>query len=281
MKKYQRIKHVPKQTLKQRLAQLESYADTMNHRYFAGRFSDEMAAIQEHVSWLHYLAYLVSFTFVGGSYLYVLTANVLLSAIIGCLGAFFAIHYVVTLPKKQRYRLETLGELNHYATTVVFNLEAGENPYNALQTTVGYLREPVRSDVAQVVTMLENTAQLETTHMKQYRFAPLDIFHQTLAIKREQGGNTKMMFESVLNHLYFQVVKHDELAKRKKYVRKQVFVIGTIALLIPLVIRYAAPTEFLVFQHHWLGQSMAVFVYAGFGVLFAKTQAEALELDLL
>ncbi|MGL6009685.1 MAG: type II secretion system F family protein [Culicoidibacterales bacterium] len=281
MKQRKSVKLKPRQTFQQRLDQLDVNIDAVNHRYFIGRFQDEMAEIEESAEWYHYICYLLLFTGCGAIYLQLLTNNLLLSLVAGALSSFFAIHYFVTLVKKQQFRLKTLTELNHYAATVVFNLEAGENPYQALEATIPYLREPVRSDIEQIVIKLNETTELETAHLRRYRFAPLDIFHQTLRIKREQGGNAKLMFESVLNNMYFQLIKYDEFSKRKKYVRKQVFTILAIATCIPLIVRYAAPNEFLLFQNHMLGQVMAVIVYILFFILASKTQAETLQLDLI
>ncbi|MGL5549600.1 MAG: type II secretion system F family protein [Culicoidibacterales bacterium] len=277
----QNAKLKPRQTIQERLEQLKETTHEINHSYFVGKFQDEMKAIEQDVKWYHYFLWLLLFTVLGAVYVFILSANFWLSLVTGFILSFFAIQTFAVLPKKQQYRLDTLSELNNYASTVVFNLEAGENPYNALQMTTQYLREPVLSEVQKTVEILEETAELDTEHMKQYRFAPLDIFHQTLAIKRDQGGNAKVLFDNTLDSLNFYVVKHDELSKRKKYVRKQIFMIMAIAGAIPLVVRYAAPNEFLIFQENIFGQIMAVLVLILFFVLAAKTQREALELDLI
>ncbi|MGL5916496.1 MAG: hypothetical protein ACRCZC_02190, partial [Culicoidibacterales bacterium] len=184
MKQKKSVKLRPKQTFQQRLNQLDENISDVNHRYFIGRFQDEMTEIEESAEWYHYIGYLLLFTCCGAMYLHLLTNNLVLSIGVGAISSFFAVHYFVTLVKKQQFRLKTLTELNHYATTVVFNLEAGENPYQALEATIPYLREPVRSDIEQIVIKLNETTELETAHLRRYRFAPLDIFHQTLRIKR-------------------------------------------------------------------------------------------------
>lgn len=271
----------PKQTFQDRIDQLKEKTHEINHSYFAGRFQDEMKAINEDVKWYHYVLYVMLYTGIGFMYVLVLSDNLWLSLIAGFIMSFFGVHYFITLSKKQKYRLATLAELNNYASTVVFNLESGENPYRALQMTTEYLREPVLADVTKTIEILDETAELDTEHMKVYRFAPLDIFHQTLAIKRDQGGNAKVLFDNTLDSLNFYVVKHDELAKRKGYVKKNVFMILGIASVIPMVVRYAAPNEFLMFQENLLGQIMSVVAFALFFTLAAKTQKESLELDLL
>lgn len=173
---------------------------------------------------------------VSAVYIYILTKHVLVSALVGLFTMFFGFYHSVFLPKQLEREQYLLKELQKYATSMVFYMQSGYNVLQSLSRSRQNLDEQIRRDIEKTMIKLQNEAVLDTSHFERYNFPSLDIFHQILKIKYEAGGDTKELFSRVSESINFELVKRDELYRRKKYMRNRIFVMMAITLAMPLVI---------------------------------------------
>lgn len=173
-------------------------------------------------------------------YMFLITKHLAISMVVGIITLFFAFYYTVYIPKKMKREQYLLKELQKYATNMVFYLQSGYNVLKALQGTKESVDPTIGKDIEKTIKILKDEARLDTEHFKKYRFSSIDIFHQILNIKYEVGGKSKDLFTKVNKSINFEIVKRDELYRRKNYLKKKIFVMVLMVLSFPLMLSLMA-----------------------------------------
>lgn len=192
--------------------------------------------IKDLFSGLHIIVYMLMIFAGSLGYLYLITKDMLVSVIVGIFTMFFAFYHSVYLTKKVEHEQYLLKELQRYTTSMTFYLQSGYNVFQALNRSRHKLDEKVRQDIEKTMMKLQKEAVLDTSHFEKYNFPSLDIFHEILKIKYEKGGDTKELFTRVNESINFELVKRDELYRRKQYLKRRILIMMGITLAIPLVL---------------------------------------------
>lgn len=181
------------------------------------------------------------------TYLYIVTRNAVVSITVGVITMFFIFYSLVYSPKKIKRELYLLTELQKYATNVTFYLKSGYNVLKALENSKEKLDPKIQKDIEITINSLRDKAELDTKHFHKYNSYAIDIFHKILKIKYEKGGNTDEMFSKVISNINFELVKRDELYRRKKAIKKQVLFMMTMVLCMPLIMVLIAKNIYSAF----------------------------------
>lgn len=168
-------------------------------------------------------------------YLYLLTHNVFISLFVGTLTTLFSFYFTVYIPKKMEREQFLMKELQKYATNMTFFLQ-GNNVLQALEASKESLDPTIKKDVQKTIDKLRKDAVLDTEHFRKYKFPSIDIFHQKLLIKYMVGGKAKDLFTKVNQSINFEIVKRDELFRKKRYMRNQIIFMMIMTLSIPLLL---------------------------------------------
>lgn len=181
------------------------------------------------------------------SYLYLITRNVEASVITGLITALFLFYYLVYVPKKLYREQYLMKELQKYATNVNFYLKSGYNVMKALESSKRNLDPEIQRDIDKTLEGLRKNAELQTDHFKKYNFYSINVFHQILRIKYEKGGKSSNLFNQIYKSINFEIVKRDELYRRKNVARKQIMVMMGMVLAIPLILVLFAKEVYMTF----------------------------------
>lgn len=173
----------------------------------------------------------------SSAYLYLVTKDLAVSIGLGFLSSLFAFYHTVFIPKKLQREQFYLKELQKYATSMTFYLQGGNNVLQALRASKESLDRTIQKEIEITIDKLEKEAKLDTEHFKKYKFPSIDIFHQILRIKYEVGGNAKELFTKVNQSINFEIVKRDELFRKKNYMKLRVIYMMLMVLSIPLILR--------------------------------------------
>lgn len=198
-------------------------------------------------SGLQVLFYLLIIAFLTGIYLYLTTNNTLISIMIGLLGSVVGFFYGIFLPKKLEREQFLLKELHKYATTMTFYLQSGYNVLQSLKASQKKLDREIQTDIQFTIDSLLDNAELKTSHFDKYKFPAIDIFHQVLRIKYEIGGDVKELFKRVNESINFEIVKRDELFRRKKYMRNRILTMMAMVLSMPLILLFMSKDIYVQF----------------------------------
>lgn len=174
------------------------------------------------------------------AYLYVLTRNVLASTLVSLFTMAFGFYHSVFLPKKLEREQYLLKELQKYTSSMMFYMQTGYNVFQSLDRSRTNLDAQIRQDIEKTMFKLQKEAELDTSHFERYNFPSLDIFHQILKIKYESGGDAKELFTRVNESINFELVKRDELYRRKRYTKKRILIMMGIVLAMPLILAVLA-----------------------------------------
>src|SRR5690625_7058944 len=116
-----------------------------------------------------------------------------------------------------------------------------KSSYNIMQyieATKEGLDDEIQQDIQRTLDYLRENAELNTEHFEEYKFPALDIFHQTLKIKYEVGGDTKELFSRVNQSINFEIVKRDELFRGKRYMKNRILMMIAMILAMPLILLF-------------------------------------------
>lgn len=173
---------------------------------------------------------------VSTGYLYLLTRELRISLFVGVLTTLFSFYFTVYIPKKLEREQFLMKELQKYATNMTFFLSSGYNVLQALELSKKSLDVTIKKDIQKTIDILRKKAVLNTEHFKKYKFRPIDIFHQKLKIKYTVGGKAQNLFSKVNESMNFEIVKRDELFRKKRYMRNQIIFMMIMTLSIPLLL---------------------------------------------
>lgn len=182
--------------------------------------------------------YLLVIGLLTGFYLYLTTKSIPISIAIGLLGSVVGFFYGVFLTKRLEREQFLLKELHKYATTMTFYLQSGYNVLQSLEASKKNLDEEIQRDIQVVIDNLQENAELKTGHFDKYKFPAISIFHQVLKIKYEVGGDARELFGRVNESINFEIVKRDELYRRKKYLRNRILTMMAMVLSMPLILLF-------------------------------------------
>lgn len=213
---------------------------------------------------------------ISAFYMFLITEHFVVSVSLGILAMFFLFYNHFYLEEKLKRRFFLLKELQKYTTSMNFYMQSGHNVLSALSHSRRNLDPEIRKDIEKTMIKLEEKAILDTSHFKKYKFDSLDIFHQILNIKYVEGGDSKELFSRVNKSINFEIIKHDELMRRKHALRKQLFFFLLIVLSMALIFRFMAYDLQVIFlSMGWIaiGLNVALFVGALVSLYFIQRNA--------
>lgn len=184
---------------------------------------------------------------ISAVYLFITTQDILATVIVSFITMFFSFYFLVFIPQKVKKENKLLRELQKYATNVTFYLKSGYNVMKALESSKKNLIPEIQKDIDKTIQTLKEKAELDTEHFKKYNFHSIDVFHQILKIKYEKGGKSGDLFTKINQSIHFEIVKRDELYRRKLFMKRQVTLMMAMVLSMPLIIYVFARELYLIF----------------------------------
>lgn len=184
---------------------------------------------------------------VSAGYVFLITKSLTAGVIVGFISMFPSFYFLVYLSKRTDREQYLLKELQKYATNMTFYLQSGYNVLKALENARESIDPTIRKDIDKTIEMLQKEARLDTEHFKKYHFSSIDIFHEILKIKYEVGGKAKDLFTKANKNINFEIVKRDELYRRKKYYRTKIYTMIAMTLSIPLMLVFMAQELYTVY----------------------------------
>lgn len=224
----------------------------------------------------------ISILLLSSVYLFLITEHYAVSFIVGLIAMVFAFYHSFYLPEKMKRNLFLLKELQKYTTSVIFHLQSGYNVIDALKKSKNNLDPEIKKDIDRTIDRLEKDAILDTNHFKKYNFRPLDIFHQILEIRYNEGGDSKELFSRTSKSINFELVKYDELLRRKNALKKQLYLFLAISLSMPLIFRFMAydlQEKFLSMGSLAIGLNVLLFLGALVSLFFIQKNATNISID--
>lgn len=218
---------------------------------------------------------------VGAGYLYLTTATVLPSIIIGVIAGVLSSYYYSFLPGKLNAVQRDLGQLESYCLDISFHMQTGKTVAQTLQKVSESYTGPVGVDIKHTYEVLRNTGKLDFSHFDKYEFTALDIFHRNMLIAYQDGGDAKRLFKRPLKNMSTELVKRDELYRRNKFQRLQEYMALIIAALIPLTMKVTAGNLYDEFtQMTPVALGIMSICYVGFLLLSFKIQRKTLDISV-
>ncbi|WP_047980653.1 hypothetical protein [Ornithinibacillus contaminans] len=196
-------------------------------------------------------------------YNYFVLDNVVVSVIIGFITMLVGFYNIVYIPRKLKKERYLLNELQKYATNMTFYMQSGYNIINSLKASKRDLDKEIKKDIDLTIEGLEKDAVLRTVHFNKYNFPAIDIFHQILQVKYDVGGNSKSLFSKANKNINFELVKRDELYRRKRQFKNKIMVMMGMSLVIPLMLRFTAGelyAAFLSLGYLAIGLNVVLFI---------------------
>lgn len=232
------------------------------------------------VSGLQFFLLTLVILIVSSGYLYLLTRDLIISLAIGILTMLVSFYFTVYIPRKLNREQFLMKELQKYATNMTFFLQ-GNNVLQALESSQKSLDPTIQKDVQQTIDKLRKEAILETDHFKKYKFPSIDIFHQKLLIKYMEGGRAKDLFTKVNQSINFEIVKRDELFRRKRQVRSQIIYMMLMTLSIPLLLVFSADELYQTFlEIGFVAHVTSVLLFISTLISFALLQRATTDISI-
>lgn len=223
-----------------------------------------MKALLETYSLIQIVLNLLLIFSLATGYLWVITKDQNISLIVGGITALFSFYFILYTDKKVQVENHYFKELQKYTTNVTFYLQSGYNVLKALETTKETLDPKIEKDINITINELRKNAEMKTDHFQKYNFSSVDIFHQILQIKYDKGGNTKDLFSNINKSINFEIVKRDELFRRKRYMKHKVMVMMLIVLCMPLLLSLTAHELYDTFLSTGIfGMGLTLAIYSG------------------
>lgn len=182
------------------------------------------------------LFFLILYTGAAGGYFYIISKNLVGSLVVGVISSFFLFYAFNLLNSRVQTKAQEMAELNKYVTSVVFYLKTGKNVLHALQATLSTSGELIKEDIEQAINSIIDTGELDLSSFKRHKFPSLDIFHNNLNIKFEQGGEADTLFRNSTKDINYEITKRDELRRKKGYVAQQEYMMTGLSMLIPVIL---------------------------------------------
>ena len=189
---------------------------------------------------------LLAFT-ISGVYLYITTQHLPITIVISSISMFFVFYFMIYIPKQLKKENHLMRELQKYTTNLTFYLKSGYNVMVALEKSKMNLDPKIQKDIDITIKGLKDNAELNTDHFRKYNFYSIDVFHQILKIKYEKGGKTGDLFNKINNSINFEIVKRDELYRKKLFARRQILMMMMMVLSIPLIIFFFTRDLYMTF----------------------------------
>lgn len=225
---------------------------------------------------LFVLIFAVSF-----GYVFVTTKHLATAIIVGFVSSFTSFYFLFYLPKLTDREQYLLKELQKYATNMTFYLQSGYNVLKALENARESIDPTIRKDIDKTIEILQKEARLDTEHFKKYRFSSINIFHEILKIKYEVGGKAKELFTKANKNINFEIVKRDELYRRKKYYRSKIILMVGMTLSMPLILVFMAKELYDVYLSiGFLAIGMNALLFILVLINMYMVQKETINLDL-
>lgn len=183
----------------------------------------------------------------SAGYLFITTQSIPASLIVSLVTTFFSFYFLVFIPKKIKRENQLLKELQKYATNLTFYMKSGYNVMKALESSKQNLDSEIQRDIDITIKNLKDKAELDTKHFAKYRSYSIDVFHQILRIKYEQGGKSGDLFNKINQAINFEIVKRDELYRKKLFAKRQIIMMMGMVLSLPLILRFFAGELYLTF----------------------------------
>lgn len=222
------------------------------------------------------LVFVISFGFV-----FITTKHLVTATFIGFLSSFTSFYFLFYLPERANREQYLLKELQKYATNMTFYLQTGYNVLKALENAKESIDPVVKRDIDKTIEILQKDARLDTEHFKKYRFSSINIFHEILKIKYEVGGKAKDLFTKANKNINFEIVKRDELYRRKKYYRSKIMVMAAMTLSMPLILVFMAKDLYEVYLSlGFLSIGMNALLFILVLINLYMVQKETINLDL-
>lgn len=203
---------------------------------------------------------LVFYYAVNATFLSMITKNYLISFIVAAPAAYICFKAISLVHKKIENRMLILQELNKYTTSVTFYLNAGHNVLDALRDTLALVHPILQKDINKTLETLSQKAILDTTHFQKYHLTSLDLFHQTLLVKYDKGGQSREIFAKPFQAVQFEISEIDDLCRKKQATAKQVYMMIFFACLISLAIAFMPGDTY----QNFLDMPISIFVLLAF-----------------
>lgn len=216
------------------------------------------------------LFHLVFYFVVNAAFVTMLTKNTLISVIVAIPATYIFFNAVSLVQKTIEKRMLILQEINKYTTSLTFYLNSGQNVPDALKNTAELVHPLLRADINKTIEILSKNAKLDTSHFQKYHLTSLDLFHQTLLVKYDKGGNAKEIFMKPFQAVQFEISEIDGLVRSKEATSKQIYV------MILFVCGIAGGIAFLPgdIYTNFLSVPTSIFVVLGFyGVILYNISA--------
>ncbi|RKJ18199.1 hypothetical protein D7X33_46175 [Butyricicoccus sp. 1XD8-22] len=189
---------------------------------------------------------------------------------------FFSFYHSVYLPERLKREQYLLKELQKYATSMTFYLQSGYNVLQSLNFAKSKLDKEIKKDIEKTMIKIQEKAVLDTSHFEGYRFNSLNIFHQILSIKYDKGGEAKELFTRANESINFEIVKRDELYRKKKYMKLRVLMMMGMAASIPLIFVFFAGDlykQFLSMGYYAVGINAILFILLLISLFYLQRNA--------
>lgn len=239
------------------------------------------APIKDLFSGLQIFFHLIFIFTISTTYLYLTTQSLKIAVAVSFITMFFSFYFLVFIPKKIQRENHLLKELQKYATNMTFYLKSGYNVLKALEGSKKNLDPEIQRDIDKTISILKEKAELNTEHFRKYNFYSIDVFHQILRIKYEKGGKAGNLFTKVNQAINFEIVKRDELYRRKRLAKKQITTMMLMVLSMPIIIYLFAKDLYLTFLSlGFLASGLVVLIYSLILISMFFLQRASTELSL-
>lgn len=214
-------------------------------------------------------------------YLFLITEHIVVSMLVGVVSMVFGFYHSFYLTGMLKRRFQLLKELQKYATSMTYYMRSGHNVLNSLSMSRENLDPEVKRDIELTMLRLEEDAVLDTSHFKKYHFNALNIFHEILEIKYNEGGDAKELFARANKNINFEIVKHDELLRAKNNTKRQLMFFLLIVLSMPLIFRFMAyELQQMFLSTGWMAIGLNVLLFLGALISLYFIQRNATDISI-
>lgn len=245
------------------------------------KFRTGLLEIRSLFSMLQIIVTLLLIFAISTYYLYLITDHVGIALAFGGFTMLFGFYILIFLPRKVAIKHDMLKDLQKYTMNMSFYLQSGFNVLNALEQSKTRMNKQVVDDIDKVIERLKEDATLDTSTFKKYQFHPIDVFHQILEIKYSKGGDARELFDKVNKALNFELVKRDELYRRKRNLKERVVMMMLMVASMPLIFYFMQHDMYVQFlSQGWLAIGLNITVYTLLLISLYFLQKNALDIEL-
>lgn len=206
-------------------------------------------------------------------YLFLVTQHLVISVVLGFVTMAFSFYHSVYLPEKLNKEQFLLKELQKYGTSMTYYLQSGYNVLHAMNLSKRKLDGQIKRDIEKTMRKLQEKAELDTSHFEKYNFNSLNIFHEILKIKYHKGGDARELFTRVNESMNFEIVKRDELYRKKRYMKHRIMVMMGMTASMPLIFVFFARDlyeQFLTMGYLAVGINASLFILLLISLFFLQ-----------